>query len=182
MAGNTEKVILGAGKWYLKAYTSGEVDLATLVADANLIGYTQGGATIEYTPETYTVEDDIGMVRKTFMTKAAATMKTGLLTMGVASLVALMSMGDVTTSGSKTTLKLGGGRSALKKFAVAFQYTDPDDDSTITVGMIATNAGTLSLAFTKDKETVPEITFTAESNGVNDTIIVIEESAGEPKN
>ena len=43
------------------------------------------------------------------------------------------------------------------------------------VGLTA--AGTLSLAFAKDKETVPEITFTAESNGVDDTIIVIEGTA-----
>lgn len=179
MAANTQKVILGAGKWYLAAWTSGAIDLSTLCVAGNLIGYTQGGATIEYTPETYTVEDDIGMVRKTFMTKATATMKTGLLTMDVGSLAAIMSMGTATTASGTTTLKLGGGRSKLKKFAVAFQYTDADDNTTITVGMIATNAGTLSLAFAKDKETVPEITFTAESNGVDDTIIVIEGTAAQ---
>ena len=174
--GNTEQVVMGAGKWYLKPYTSGEINLAEVAVAENLLGYTQGGATVTYTPETYTIEDDIGMIKRTFMVKADATMKTGLLTFDVKSLAALMSVGAVSSASSKNTLKLGGGRAELKRFMVVFEYEkDKAKSQYIRVGMIATNTAALEFAFTKDKETVPDITFTADTNGVDDTILVIEE-------
>ena len=179
--GNGTQVILGAGKWYVDEWESGAVDLATLCVEANIIGYTSGGATLEYSTENYTIEDDIGMVRRTFKTKGNATMKTGLLTFDVSALSKLMSMGTLTETAAtsstvgKQTLKLGGGKESLKKYAVGFVYEDDDTGEKITVAMVATNTAGLTLAFTKDKETVVDVEFTAESNGVDDTIVVIEE-------
>ena len=177
--GNTEQVIMGAGKWYLKPYTPGEdLDLSTVAVEENLLGYTQGGATIEYTPTTYTIEDDIGMVKRTFMTTAAASMKTGLLTFDVQSMAALLSVGQLTqdTEGNKNILKLGGGRAELKRFMVVFEYEkDKENGLYIRIGMIASNTAAMSFAFTKDKETVPEISFEGNTSGKDDTILVFEE-------
>lgn len=183
--GKTQRVVLGAGKWYIAPYTSGALDMETVEEEDNLLGYTQGGATITFTPETYTIEDDIGMVRKTFQTKASAEMKTGLLTFTTDSLAAMLSVGQATqtpasaSARGKTTLKLGGGKSALKKFSVVFVYTDDETGFKTRVGMVATNTAPLELVFAKDAETVVDVTFTAESNGVDDTIIVIEEETAE---
>ena len=183
--GKTQRVVLGAGKWYIAPYTSGALDMETVEEEDNLLGYTQGGATITFTPETYTIEDDIGMVRKTFQTKASAEMKTGLLTFTTDSLAAMLSVGQATQTPAsasergKTTLKLGGGKSALKKFSVVFVYEDDETGFKTRIGMVATNTAPLELAFTKDAETVVDVTFTAESNGVDDTIIVIEEETAE---
>ncbi len=183
--GKTQRVVMGAGKWYIAPYTSGALDMETVEEEDNLLGYTQGGATVTFTPETYTVEDDIGMVRKTFQTKATAEMKTGLLTFTTDSLAAMLSVGQaVQTPASasergKTTLKLGGGKSALKKFSVVFVYEDDETGFKTRVGMVATNTAPLELVFAKDAETVVDVTFTAESNGVDDTIIVIEEETAE---
>ena len=79
----------------------------------------------------------------------------------------------------KTTLKLGGGKSALKKFSVVFVYEDDETGFKTRIGMVATNTAPLELVFAKDAETVVDVTFTAESNGVDDTIIVIEEETAE---
>ena len=183
--GKTQRVVLGAGKWYIAPYTSGALDMETVEEEDNLLGYTQGGATITFTPETYTIEDDIGMVRKTFQTKASAEMKTGLLTFTTDSLAAMLSVGQVTQTPAsasergKTTLKLGGGKSALKKFSVVFVYEDDETGFKTRIGMVATNTAPLELVFAKDAETVVDVTFTAESNGVDDTIIVIEEETAE---
>lgn len=183
--GKTQRVVLGAGKWYIAPYTSGALDMETVEEEGNLLGYTQGGATITFTPETYTIEDDIGMVRKTFQTKASAEMKTGLLTFTTDSLAAMLSVGQATQTPAsasergKTTLKLGGGKSALKKFSVVFVYEDDETGFKTRIGMVATNTAPLELAFAKDAETVVDVTFTAESNGVDDTIIVIEEETAE---
>lgn len=174
----TSRVILGAGDWYIADYTTGAIDLATVAVAANLIGNTQGGATIEYAPETYTIEDDMGRVRRSFQTKANATMKTGILTYYLPNLANLWSVGTLTTTaatssvGEKNKLELPAGRCKLKQKIVVFKYTD-DDGAVILIGMVATNSGTLSLAFAKDKETVPEITFTAECNDTNDGVLVI---------
>ena len=183
--GKTQRVVLGAGKWYIAPYTSGALDMETVEEEDNLLGYTQGGATITFTPETYTIEDDIGMVRRTFQTKASAEMKTGLLTFTTDSLAAMLSVGQVTqtpasaSARGKTTLKLGGGKSALKKFNVVFVYEDDETGFKTRIGMVATNTAPLELVFAKDAETVVDVTFTAESNGVDDTIIVIEEETAE---
>ena len=177
MAANTTTVVRGAGKWYIAPWTSGAIDLATLCVEANLIGYTQGGATVTYTPETYTVEDDIGMVRRTFVTKGEATMKTGLLTFDVASLAALQSVGEVTTSSGKTTFKLTGGKSGLKKFMIGFVYEGDTANEKISIGMVGSNTNPLELAFAKDKETVVDVEFASESNGVDDTVLLIEQPA-----
>ena len=175
--GNGEQVILGAGKWYVNEWTSGAIDLATLCVQGNIIGWTSGGATLEYKPETYTIEDDIGMVRRVFQTKADATLKTGLLTFDVKAISKLRSTGTLTEADKKTTLKLGGGRENLKRFAVGFEYTDEETGEIIRVGMVATNTSGLTLAFAKDKETVVDVEFTATSNGVDTTLVVIEETA-----
>lgn len=183
--GKTQRVVLGAGKWYIAPYTSGALDMEIVEEEDNLLGYTQGGATITFTPETYTIEDDIGMVRKTFQTKASAEMKTGLLTFTTDSLAAMLSVGQATQTPAsasergKTTLKLGGGKSALKKFSVVFVYEDDETGFKTRIGMVATNTAPLELVFAKDAETVVDVTFTAESNGVDDTIIVIEEETAE---
>jgi hypothetical protein len=177
--GNTEQVVMGAGRWYLKPYAAGdELNLEELCVEANLLGYTQGGATVTYTPTTYTIEDDIGMVKRTFMTTANARMKTGLLTFDIESLAALLSVGQLTqnTEGNKTVLKLGGGRAELKRFMVAFEYEkDAEKGLYIRVGMIATNTAAMEFAFTKEKETVPDIEFTGGTNGKDDVILTFEE-------
>ena len=183
--GKTQRVVLGAGKWFIAPYTSVALDMETAEEEDNLLGYKQGGATITFTPETYTIEDDIGMVRKTFQTKASAEMKTGLLTFTTDSLAAMLSVGQATQTPAsasergKTTLKLGGGKSALKKFSVVFVYEDDETGFKTRIGMVATNTAPLELVFAKDAETVVDVTFTAESNGVDDTIIVIEEETAE---
>lgn len=180
--GNGERVILGGGKHYLAEYEGGKLEaLSTYCVESNIIGWTQGGTTLTYTPEIKQIEDDIGMVRKTFQSKASAEMKTGLLTLDVKSISKIMSVGTFTAgssgsgSGTQDKLELGGGKEALKKYIAVFEYEDEESGKNLRVGMVATNTAALELIFAKDAETVPSVTFSAESNGVDDTIVVIEE-------
>ena len=119
------------------------------------------------------------MVRRVFQTKADATLKTGLLTFDVEALSKLMSTGTYSEDDGVSTLKLGGGRENLKRFAVCFEYTDDETGEIIRVGMVATNTAGLTLAFAKDKETVVDVEFQATSNGVDTTLVVIEESTAD---
>lgn len=178
IAAEKQQVIMGAGEWFIKPYTEGEVNCEEVCADENYAGETQGGATVEYTPTTYTIEDDNGRLRRTFQVKADATMKTGLLTIDTKSIGSMMSVGILTVNeqGTKRILKLGGGHAELKRFFVVFRYLkDAEKKQYIYVGMVATNTAPLTLTFTKDKETVQDLTYAADTNGVDDTILVIEE-------
>lgn len=172
-----QKVTLGAGKWYVTPWEAGAIKLDEVIKDENLMGYTQGGATISFTPTMKTIEDDTGNVRKVFKTAANAEMKTGLLTFTLESLNKIMSFGRLENgsegSGTKI-LKLSAGKEELKKFCVAFEYKD-DEGNYMRIGMVASNTSTLELAFTKDTETVVDMTFAAESNGVDNVIVVFEE-------
>lgn len=176
--GNTERVILGGGTHYIAPYIGGALeDLKTYCTEENVIGWTQGGTTLTYTPEIKKIEDDIGMVRRTFQSKANAEMKTGLLTLDVKSISEIMSVGEFTPgeAGGVNKLKLGGGKESLRKYIVVFEYEDDETGLGLRVGMVATNTAALEMIFNKDNETVPPVTFSAESNGVDDTIVVIEE-------
>ena len=57
-----------------------------------------------------------------------------------------------------------------------FEYVDDETGVITRVGMIGVNTSPLELAFAKDKETVVDLEFTSESNGVDDTIITIVET------
>ena len=182
--GKTQRVVLGAGKWYIAPYTSGALDMETVGEEDNLLGYTQGGATITFTPETIPSRRHRHGAQD-LPDEGRAEMKTGLLTFTTDSLAAMLSVGQATQTPAsasergKTTLKLGGGKSALKKFSVVFVYEDDETGFKTRIGMVATNTAPLELVFAKDAETVVDVTFTAESNGVDDTIIVIEEETAE---
>ena len=178
MRGNGETVILGGGTHYIAPYESGGLeDLKTYCTEENIIGWTQGGTTLTYTPEIKNIEDDVGRVRKTFQSKANAELKTGLLTLDVKSISEIMSVGKFTAgeANGTDTLKLGGGKSALRKFIVVFEYKDDESGRDLRVGMVATNTAALELVFSAENETVPPVTFSATSNGVDDTIVVIEQ-------
>lgn len=176
--GNTENVVLGALTFYIAPYTGGVLEsLKTYCVDENLIGWTQGGSTFGYNPEIKNIEDDKGMVRKTFQSKANAELKTGFLTLDTKSISEMMSVGKFTPgeAGGVSKLELGGGKETLKKYIVVGEYEDDEDGHNMRIGMIATNTAALELVFKADQETVPNVTFSAASNGVDDTIVVIEE-------
>lgn len=176
--GNTERVVLGGCKHYIAEFVEGTklTDLKTYCVEDNIIGWTQGGTTLRYTPETKTIEDDVGMVHRTFFTKANAELLTGLLTFDLNSISNILSTGKFTAGepGGVNRLELSGGKTELKRYIIVAEH-ESDDGHNLRVGMVAANTAALELIFNKENETVPNITFTAASNGVDDTIVVLEE-------
>lgn len=75
-----ERITLGSGKLYITEYSNSIPADADIEIDANLIGYIQGGATISYTPEFYTAEDDLGYVAKKIITDEEVVLSSGVMT------------------------------------------------------------------------------------------------------
>ena len=73
-------ITLGSGKLYLQAFSTSMPTVETLCVEANLLGYIKGGASLEYTQETYEEKDDLGFVSKIITTSEEAILRCGLLT------------------------------------------------------------------------------------------------------
>ena len=61
-------ITLGSGKIYITPYTETVPTVDTLCVEENLLGYIKGGASLEYTEETYEEKDDLGLVSKVITT------------------------------------------------------------------------------------------------------------------
>ena len=85
-----DTITLGSGKLYVTEYAGDTLpDNATVEVEENLLGYIKGGAELEYTPETYTAKDDLGLVTKEVLTSEEAILKTGIMTWNAETLVTL---------------------------------------------------------------------------------------------
>ena len=105
----TKKTItLGSGKLYIVEFVGQIPSNEEIEKEENLIGYIQGGAELEYKPEFYTAEDDLGKVKKTIITKEEAKMKSGVMTWNGETLRKLSATGRVTEANGVRTVKIGG--------------------------------------------------------------------------
>ena len=85
----TEQMILGSGDLYIAAYTGTLPEDETLEVSGNQVGYIKGGASIEYKPEEYTINDDSNTIYKRYVISEEITFKTGVLSWNLETLKTL---------------------------------------------------------------------------------------------
>ncbi len=167
------RVILGSGHTYIAEYTGTIPADATLEVDANLLGATSGGATIEYAQETYTAKSDDGATTKTITTSEDVTLKTGIMSLDPAMLAKLVSTARVATDNTTgvTTLSIGGiGNDNGKNYVIRFVHHD-EEDGDVRVTIVGKNTAGFSFSFAKDSETIVEPTFTAKAMDSSGTLV-----------
>ena len=177
-----ERIVLGSGKLYV-ATISATAGVYTIPADnvietsANLLGYIKGGATLEYTPEYYTVKDDLGVISKRFLTEESAIFKSGILTWNGNVLDKLSSTAtvDETVTG-KRTVKIGGIENYDNQmYCIRFVHED-EEDGNIRVTVVGNNTAGFELQFQPDSETVLNAEFEcAPGVGASGVLIVYTE-------
>ena len=177
----SEKIVLGSGKLYIDTATKtgsnynipADADLET---NAKLIGYIQGGATLEYTPEFYEAKDDLGYVYKKYLTNEEAILRSGVMTWNGETLAKLSATArvDETVTG-KRTVKIGGiGNYDNAFYVIRFVYED-ETDGDIRVTIVGANESGFEMAFAKDAETVINAEFKAIPNDSDGTLIIYTE-------
>lgn len=183
----SEKIVLGSGKLYLTTATK-TTNGYTIPADnvletsANLLGWIQGGATLEYTPEFYEAKDDLGKVAKKYLTNEEVLLKSGIMTWNADTLAKLTSTAsEVTTTAAtssaagKKSIKIGGiGRFVNQMYVIRFVYEDAVDGD-IRITIVGSNEAGFEMAFAKDAETVINAEFKAVPNDSDGTLIIFEE-------
>ncbi len=178
MAIDKEKIVLGSGHSYIKEFTGELPSIEDIEKEENRLGHTSGGASIEYTPESYTASDDFGIKTKTIITKEEALLKLGICTWCGNTLEKLTSTARVTEANGKRTVKIGGiGNDNGKSYVILFAHKDAKDGN-IYILIVGKNTAALTLTFAKDAETVINPEFKAEPQDEDGTLIQYVEEIG----
>ena len=172
-----ENITLGSGKLYVKAYTNEMPTVEDVCVAENLLGYIQGGASLEYKEETHEEKDDLGYVSKIVTTKEEALLKCGLITWNGETLQKLVDRAKVETKDGKRVTKIGGaGNAQSKYYAICFHHEDKADGD-LWVLIKGRNTAGFALTFATDKGTVTEPEFKAMPHDTDGTLIELIEEA-----
>lgn len=174
---NTEKIVLGSGKLFVTDYTAGQdiPDDATLENMENLIGWIQGGATLQYTPTFYEAKDDLGMVSKKFLTEEEVILRSGVMTWNGQTIAKLTATARVSESEGQRTVKIGGiSNYDGKQYVIHFLHEDAVDGD-IRITIVGSNEAGFEMSFAKDQETVINAEFKAQPQDKEGTLILYKE-------
>lgn len=171
-----DTVTLGSGKIYLQTFSESMPTVDTLCVESNLLGYIKGGASLEYTQETYEEKDDLGYVSKIITTNEEAVLKCGLLTWNGATLKKLLDRCSSTEASGKRTTKIGGaGNAQGGYYAICFHHEDKTDGD-LWILIKGRNTAGATLKFATDAGTTVEPEFKALPHDSDGTIVeLIEE-------
>lgn len=172
-----ETITLGSGKLYSVEYTGTIPSNTDLEKESNILGYIQKGASLDYKPEFYEAEDDLGIVKKQILTKEEVTFKSGILTWNAETLNKLVATGRITEDAEKgmRTIKIGGiNNNDGKQYIFHFVHEDKKDGN-VRITIVGQNTAGFSLAFAKDAETVIDAEIKALPNDNEGTLIIFQE-------
>lgn len=171
-----DTVTLGSGKIYLQTFSESMPTVDALCVESNLLGYIKGGASLEYTQETYEEKDDLGYVSKIITTNEEAVLKCGLLTWNGTTLKKLLDRCSSTEASGKRTTKIGGaGNAQGGYYAICFHHEDKTDGD-LWILIKGRNTTGATLTFATDAGTTVEPEFKALPHDSDGTLVeLIEE-------
>lgn len=171
-----DTVTLGSGKIYLQTFSESMPAVDALCVESNLLGYIKGGASLEYTQETYEEKDDLGYVSKIITTNEEAVLKCGLLTWNGTTLKKLLDRCSSTEASGKRTTKIGGaGNAQGGYYAICFHHED-ETDGDLWILIKGRNTAGATLTFATDAGTTVEPEFKALPHDSDGTLVeLIEE-------
>ena len=172
-----ETITLGSGKLYSVEYTGTIPSNTDLEKESNILNKKKKGASLDYKPEFYEAEDDLGIVKKQILTKEEVTFKSGILTWNAETLKKLVATGRITEDAEKgmRTIKIGGiNNNDGKQYIFHFVHEDKKDGN-VRITIVGQNTAGFSLAFAKDAETVIDAEIKALPNDNEGTLIIFQE-------
>lgn len=162
MANRDKKTItIGSGYPYLIPYTDTIPTVAEICVEENLLGYSKGGAALEYSDEIHEEKDDLGHVTKIITTNEELLLKMGLLTWNGHTLANLIDRCKVEEKDGKRITKIGGPGNAQGKFYVVCFHVPDKVDGDLWVLIVGRNTAGATLTFAIDEGTKLEPEFKA---------------------
>lgn len=153
------KIPLGSMDFYVVPWTGTKPADTTLEVEANMIGRTKNGATINYTANWYTAKSDDGKALKRKLTEETASISYGNITWNANTLKTLIATARVTSADSKRTVKIGGvqNENGIRYLIRGVHKDKVDGDIRITA--VGVNTGGWEAAFSPTGETIITPTF-----------------------
>ena len=166
-----ERITLGSGKLFIMEFTGQLPKLEEICQRNNILGWIKGGASLEYTSETYEEKDDLGMVTKIITTSEEAILKAGILTWNGNTLSTLTDTGRTYIEDGKRVTKIGGLENAKNKSYVICFYHHDRKDGDIWVMIVGRNQAGLTLTWATDSGSLLEPEFKALPHDEEGTLI-----------
>lgn len=154
-------ITIGSGYPYLIPYTDKIPTVEEICVEENLLGYSQGGAALEYAEEPHEEKDDMGHVYKVITTSEELKLKLGILTWNGNTLEKLIDRCKVEEADGKRLTKIGGAGNAQGKYYVICFHQVDKKDGDLWVMIVGRNTAGATLTFATDAATKLEPEFTA---------------------
>lgn len=172
-----ENITIGSCKAYMTVVEDTMPTKDDLFKEDNLVGYIKGGASLEYTEETYEEKDDLGLVSKIITVSEEALVKLGLITWNGDTLAQLIDRCTVTEAEGVRTVKIGGAGNAQGKYYALGLHHEDKKDGDLWVIIKGRNTAGVTLTLATDAGTVLEPEFKAMPHDDDGTLVeLIEET------
>lgn len=156
---DAEIITLGSGDLLIKKWSDSDPPNETSFTDDDIIGFIQGGATLEYKPSFYEAKDDSGSVAKILVSDEETILKSGVMTWNGNRLKSLCAAADVTEDEGVRIVRIGGADNADgASYALCFHHHD-ETDGDIWIILRGVNQNGFEMTFDKTKETVIDAEF-----------------------
>ncbi len=175
---NKDNITIGSCKVYMTVVEDAMPTKDDLFQDKNRVGYVKGGASLEYTEETYEEKDDLGYVSKVITVSEEALVKLGLITWNGMTLQQLIDRCTVEEADGVRTVKIGGAGNAQGKFYALGLHHEDKKDGDFWVIIKGRNTAGVTLTLATDSGSVLEPEFRALPHDDAGTLVeFIEETA-----
>lgn len=156
------KIPLGSMNFYVIPWTGVRPEDSAIETEANMIGRTKNGATINYTANWNTAKSDDGKAIKRKLTEENASISYGNITWNAKTLKTLIATARITEADNKRTVKIGGvqNENGIRYLIRGVHKDKVDGDIRITG--IGVNTGGWEAVFSPTNETTVTPTFECE--------------------
>lgn len=173
MSKKKKRIVLGSGSLYFMIFAGSLPSLSDICTEDNRFSHVKNGASLEYTKETITEKDDLGLVQKTAMQTEDATLKVGLMTFCGDTLTHLgetIRSAESTETG-KTLTKIGGiSQADDTSYVWCFHHKDTKDGD-IWLLMVGKNSAGCTIGFKPDGASVIDAEIKAEPADDEGTLV-----------
>lgn len=175
-----ESIPIGSGNIYMILYDSETPTVPTdeeFETDDNMVGRTEGGATLNYSGEFYTAKSDDGVAKKRRLTNEEASLSWGIMTWTLKTVEQFIRTARFSTvnegDGKVDVVKVGGiANQSSKKYWIHFVGGD-DIDGKLTITALGENIEALQQAFSDNNETLLSPNFNFDPHDSDGTLYIM---------
>lgn len=176
------RIPLGSMDFYVVEFKGTIPEDSVIEVEANLIGRTKNGGTVNYSTNWYTAESDDGKAKKRKLTGENASISYGNITWNGNTLSKLVATARTTETGGKRTTKIGGiANDNGIRYLIRGVHKDAVDGDVRITG-VGVNTGGWEAVYSPTQETIITSTFECEPRLDTDgTLLIYEEEVIEAK-